>query len=106
MGVGSGYRMTFMGVVGMCANGYGWMSNGGWGWGWMVTAVVMILVFAVVITAIVVAVRYLMGAEHRSRAARPIQGPGAEDVLAQRFARGDIDDTEYRQRITTLREHR
>jgi putative membrane protein len=27
-------------------------------------------------------------------------------VLAERFARGEIDDDEYRQRMTTLREHR
>ena len=42
----------------------GWMWNGGygggWGWvGWIVTAVVLVLFFAVVITAVVFAVRYL-----------------------------------------------
>jgi putative membrane protein len=33
-------------------------------------------------------------------------GPEAEDVLAERYARGEIDDDEYRQRRAVLREHR
>lgn len=35
--------------------------------------------------------------------ARPMQ---PEDELAQRFARGDIDGTEYHERLETLRTHR
>ena len=81
-----------------------WHGGYGGGWSWLLTALVLTLVFAVVITGIVVAIRYLAGStrhgDHGSEA------PSAEDVLAQRFARGDIDDTEYRQRMTALREHR
>ena len=40
-------------------------------------------------------------------------GPGAapgraapEDILAERFARGEIDETEYQERLTTLRASR
>jgi putative membrane protein len=33
-------------------------------------------------------------------------GPDAEDVLAERYARGEIDDDEYRQRRAVLHEHR
>lgn len=93
----------------MCwGGGNGWMWNGGYGggWSWVITALVLTLFFAVVITAIVVAVRYLAaGGRHpdQESAARSAQ---AEDVMAQRFARGEIDDTEYRQRMTVLREHR
>jgi putative membrane protein len=29
-----------------------------------------------------------------------------EDVLAERYARGEIDDDEYGRRLTLLREHR
>ena len=98
------------GVVEMCWGGTGWMGHGGygggWGWGWIVTAVVLILFFAVVITAMVVAVHYLTGAGHHGHGQSPTQTRAAEDVLAHRFARGEIDDTEYRQRMTALREHR
>jgi putative membrane protein len=86
--------------------GNGGMWNGGYGggWSWVITAVVLTLFFAVVSTAIVVAVRHLSAGGRRTDqegAAR-----SAEDVVAQRFARGEIDDTEYRQRMTALREHR
>ncbi len=96
----------------MCGwNGNGWMWNGGyggygggWGWvGWIVTAVVLILIFAALITAVVFAVRYLGG--HRGVGGSQ-QARGAEDVLAERFARGEIDADEYRRRVTLLHEHR
>ncbi len=92
----------------MCWNDNGWMQNGGYGgggWGWIVTAVALTVFFAVVITAIVLAVRYRSGAGHHSGAGSSPRARGAEDVLAQRFAHGEIDDTEYRQRMSALREH-
>lgn len=91
----------------MCGwGGNGWMWNGGYGggWGWIVTAVVFTLLFAVLITAIVLAVRYLSGG-HRGAGSVP-QTRAAEDVLGERLARGEINDDEYRQRMTALREHR
>lgn len=91
----------------MCGwNGNGWMFNGGYGagWGWIVTAAAFTVVFAVVITAIVLAVRYLAGAHHGTQGAP--QTRAAEDILGERLARGEIDDAEYRQRMTALREHR
>ncbi len=94
----------------MCGwNGNGWMWNGGYGSGsggagWIITAIVLVVIFAVVITAVVFAVRYLSGG-HRGYGGSQ-QARGAEDVLAERFARGEIDADEYRQRITQLHEHR
>lgn len=79
----------------------------GWG-GWLLMTLVMIVFWAAVITAVVLVVRYVAGAG----SGRPGAGPGpsgpapAEDLLAERFARGEIDDDEYRQRLTLLREHR
>lgn len=84
----------------MCWGGGTWMH--GWSGGWLVSAVMLTLFFAVLITGIVVAVRYL---RPEGSAARPTSA-AAEDVLAHRFARGEIDETEFRQRITALREHR
>jgi len=38
---------------------------------------------------------------------RPAPGPNrAEDLLAERFARGEIDEDEFRRRMALLREHR
>jgi putative membrane protein len=93
----------------MCGwDGNGWMWNGGygggWGWGWIVTAAVFTVLFAVVITAIVLGVRYLASGRHGTQAAP--QGRTAEDVLGDRLARGEINDDEYRQRMAALREHR
>ncbi|MBB5916716.1 putative membrane protein [Nocardia transvalensis] len=73
-----------------------WYGNGmsGWGYGLMVTN--MIIFWVVVITAIVVLVRYLGAASpHRD-------GPGPRRVLASRYARGEIDEDEYRRRLRTL----
>ncbi|MHA7666593.1 SHOCT domain-containing protein [Mycolicibacterium sp. HS_4_1] len=87
----------------MCGwGGNGWMWNGGWGW--VGTAVVFTLFFAMLITATVLVVRYLSGA-HRDADTAP-RTPAAEDILGGRLARGEIDDDEYRRRMTALREHR
>jgi putative membrane protein len=70
------------------------------GWGWFAMSVGVVLFWAVVITAIVLLVRYL---GHTGE--RPNQPPTAhapEQMLAERFARGEIDETEYRQRLATL----
>ena len=86
------------------------MWNGGWGWGgWILMTLVMVAFWGLVITAVVLAIRYLAsGGSHHNRA-----GSGsvpadsrAEDVLAERYARGEIDDDEYRRRLTLIREHR
>jgi putative membrane protein len=86
--------------------------DGGWGWGgWLVMAVIMVLFWGLVIAGLVALVHYLT-ATHRShhQAGPPAEsGQGsrrAEDLLAERFARGEIDDDEYKRRLALLREHR
>ena len=79
----------------------------GWGWGW--GGIVMNIVLAVLVVAVVVAgafaIRYLArGGSRYNEASSAATGP--EDTLAQRFARGEIDEDEYRRRIALLREHR
>jgi putative membrane protein len=70
--------------------GYG---NGIGGWGYALMAIGMILFWGAVIYGIVALVRY-------TRRDAP-QGP--ERLLAERFARGEIDEDEYHQRLTSLR---
>jgi len=93
----------------MMYGGNGWMWHDGWGWGsWVLMSLVMVVFWALLITAVVLAVRYLAGGGSQQN--RPSTGPTpaggrAEDVLAERYARGEIDDDEYRRRLTLLREH-
>jgi putative membrane protein len=84
-----------------------WYGGNGWGWGgWMLMAVGMVLFWALVITAVILAIRYLTGSRGADASLRGSGPTRAEDVLAERFARGEIDDDEYRQRLALLREHR
>ncbi|MFG2951963.1 SHOCT domain-containing protein [Streptomyces adustus] len=88
--------------------------DGGWGWGgWFFMAMFMVLFWALVIAAIVALFRYCSGAHHDRQSPRPRssgeQGWGssrAEDLLAERFARGEIEEDEYKRRLALLREHR
>ena len=92
----------------MCGwGGNGWMWNGGyggWGWlGWVLTAVAVVVFVALVIAAVILVVRYVSGGHREPGSAESQRGP--EGVLADRYARGEIDDEEFRRRVTLLREH-
>lgn len=82
----------------------GWMDGWGWG-GWVLMCVVMVSFWAVVITAIVLGIRYPVGSGGASGGSPRYEPPRPKDVLAGRFARGEIDQDEYRRRMTLL-EHR
>jgi putative membrane protein len=85
----------------------GWWGNG-WGWaGWVLMSVVIVLFCALLIIAIVLAIRYLAGSRDTSAGTASYRpSPPAEDLLAERFARGEIDEDEYRRRMSIIREHR
>ena len=89
----------------MCGNDGMWHHGyGGWGWGsWVLTAIALTVFFAFVITAIVAMGRYLGGSGPLRHSPPP--GRPAEEILAERFARGAIDDEEFHRRIALLREH-
>ncbi|WP_316742032.1 SHOCT domain-containing protein [Streptomyces sp. MK7] len=88
--------------------------DGGWGWGgWIVMTLFMVLFWAVLIVGLIALVRYLAGTRHHQQPGSPPpsgwgggQNRGAENLLAERFARGEIDEDEYRRRLALLREHR
>jgi putative membrane protein len=72
---------------------------GTWGWLWM--SVSMLAFWALLIGVVVLVVRSLT----RPPAASTTPGAAtasAQQVLAERFARGEIDAEEYRQRLQTL----
>jgi len=64
------------------------------GWGWVMMAIVLLLVVVVVVGLVLFI----------SRDAKPRdRGPDPIDVLDHRFARGEIDEDEYRKRRDILR---
>jgi putative membrane protein len=85
-------------------NGDGWMWVQGWG-GWFLASVVMVLFLSVLITAIAVTIRFLgASASRESSSDYALREP--EHFLAERLARGVIDEDEYRRRLSLLRLHR
>jgi putative membrane protein len=70
------------------------------GWGWAFMAFGSVLFWAVLIIGIVALVRSLNGNNAYGSGGRS----SAEDLLAQRFARGEIDKAHYRQRLRILAE--
>ncbi|WP_406424690.1 hypothetical protein OH809_40715 [Streptomyces sp. NBC_00873] len=88
------------------------MWYGGWGWsGWLLMTVIMVGFWSLLIAGVVVLTRYLTNTR-RSQQPGPSSGEAAwgsrraEDLLAERFARGEIDEDEYKRRLTLLREQR
>ena len=72
------------------------------GWGWAFMGLSMLLFWGLLIVGIVVLVRFFGTSGHDIRAASA-RRPTAEELLAERFAGGEIDENEYRQRLETLR---
>jgi putative membrane protein len=79
---------------------YGWGPQG-WGVGmWIVMAIAMVIFWAIVIFGIVALVRYL-GHSHDA-SSTPTSDP--EAILRERFARGEVDEEQFRKSLGTLRE--
>lgn len=80
--------------------------HGHWLWdGWIVVTVAAVVFGALLISAVVLAVRYLLSAQETGAA--PGAGPSrAEGLLAERLARGEISDDEYQRKLRLLHQHR
>jgi len=74
--------------------------NGMGGWGYLLMAMSMVVFWGLLIAGVVLLVRYVAG--ERPRPAPPLAGPDPRAVLAERFARGDINEDDYRQRLKVL----
>ncbi|MBA3905955.1 MAG: SHOCT domain-containing protein [Pseudonocardiales bacterium] len=77
-----------------------WYGNGIGGWGYVLMTVSMVLFWGLVIFGVVTMVRYLGRAPQRAQTGSARSQP--EDVLADRFARGEIDEHEYQRRLEIL----
>jgi putative membrane protein len=69
----------------------------GGGAGWFVMALMMVLVWGAIITAVILVIR---GGGRQPVPSRPHDV--SEHVLAERFARGEIDEEEFHQRLGVL----
>lgn len=74
-------------------------------WGYILMGVSFVLFWGAVITAIILFSRS-MGAGNRRYEAGGHASGIAEHLLAERFARGEIDESEYTARLTVLRRGR
>jgi len=69
----------------------------GLGWGWLAITVSMILFWALVIAGVAALVRCVRLPNSGSSRQTP------EELLAERYARGEIDETQYRGALDNLK---
>ena len=84
-----------------------WYGSGMSGWGYALMTVSMVLFWGAVIFGIVMLVRHFGRSGQPPAEPRPPQSAGSPQpparLLAERFARGEIGEEEYRQRLAVLR---
>lgn len=87
-------------VIAVFADNDGWGHMGSWGGGWMwAPAVVMMALFAVFIVWVV---RAIASSTDTSRTVARGPTGRAHDILAERYAKGEITTDEYRERTEEL----
>ncbi len=78
-----------------------WYNNDPGGWGYALMIIGMVLFWGALITGVILLVRSV-GRQGPSSADLPALHT-AERLLAERYARDEIDEDEYGNRLTTLR---
>ncbi|MCW2635545.1 MAG: hypothetical protein JWQ99_1912 [Blastococcus sp.] len=75
-----------------------WTDHDVTGWGWVTMAIGMVVFWGLLITVAVALLRGLNRPGDRGYGART----SPQQLLGERFARGEIDEEEYRRRLATL----
>ncbi|MEU6641824.1 SHOCT domain-containing protein [Saccharomonospora sp. NPDC046836] len=78
-----------------------WYDDGLGPLGYTLIAVTLLLFVGLVVSGLVALFRFLSRDTTRGRQVN--QAYGAEQILAERFARGEIDEEEYSRRLEALR---
>jgi putative membrane protein len=73
------------------------------GWGWLLMTLGMLGFWALVAVLALALLRRPSPPDQQPPPDQPPR-PGAEEILAERLARGELDPEEYRQRLQTLQE--
>ena len=80
-----------------------WYDHDMSGWGYAGMAIGMVLFWILIIVGIVALVRFTSGTPQARSVPAPLPyGESPEQLLAARFARGEIDEAEYQQRLAVL----
>ena len=74
------------------------MGDGSGHWWWVIGLAVLVVLVLLVVVAVT------RGTASHTAAAPPPSRRSAEDVLADRFARGEIDEADFRRRRDALRD--
>ncbi|MVU78360.1 SHOCT domain-containing protein [Nocardia sp. ET3-3] len=77
-----------------------WYGHDMSGWGYAGMGIAMLIFWVLVIGGIAVAVKFALS--DRDTTPR-YESPSPQELLAQRFARGEIDENEYTNRLAALR---
>lgn len=83
---------------------YGWYGGAGV-WGWVLMAFMMLVFWGGIVALVIFLVRGARSANGSHHLGTPWH-EDPEHILAQRFARGEIDETEFRTRRDALRERK
>ncbi|RSS79724.1 SHOCT domain-containing protein [Streptomyces sp. WAC06614] len=82
-----------------------WNGHGMGAWGWFAMSFTQLIIWALILAAAVLMIRTFRqdtdGRVASDRGAVPSES--AENLLAERFAMGEIDDEEYQRRLAALR---
>ncbi len=79
-----------------------WYGTGMSGWAYAFMIMGMLLFWCLIVGGIVLLIRYLGGAHRPGRTT--LDAPDVpERILAERLARGEIDEEDYRHRLAVLR---
>lgn len=73
----------------------------GSGYSWFLMLPMMILIWGLIIAAII----YIVRGSNNNKTTPERNHDNGERILSERFAKGDIDEEEYKKRITVLKEH-
>ena len=79
-----------------------WTNYGMNGWGYVLMSAISVLFWILLVAAVLILIRYQGDNSRRTQDGMSHRST-AEEILASRFARGEIDDDEYRRRLETLR---
>ena len=86
-----------------------WSDHDMSGWGYTGMIIGMVLFWALIIVGIIALIRYTSGATQTRAISQPQPDSDyerPEQLLAGCFARGELDETEYRHRLEVLRDAR